>query len=191
VTRRESDPTADAGGSHDSGDKPYAKKKSYTAKPRGDQAGSPNMDSRASAVSRDSGYKPYAKKKPYSGKPRGEEAAGPNTDSRPSHGTGDKPYSKKKPYSAKPRDGRAQQGGKRHFDPRSDAPASDEKMPWEEEEKKPWVKKGKKSSKKSATKKSQKGKLGLKAPKMSAKARAAIQSGHAPMKRKKPKRDRV
>ena len=69
-------------------------------------------------------------------------------------------------------------------------------MPWEAEEKKPWVKKGKKSSKKSATKKSptkksQKGKLGLKAPKMSAKARAAIDSGHAPMKRKKPKRDRV
>ncbi|MBT5944460.1 MAG: DEAD/DEAH box helicase [Rhodospirillaceae bacterium] len=185
VTRRESDPTGGAEKPPESNDKPYVKKKPYTAKPRGEQA---------SGGSRNFGDKPYSKKKPYNARPHGEGSAGA------SHGSGDKPYAKKKPYNAKPRDDRAQQGGKRHFDPRSDVPSGqagqagpgdNEKMPWEAEEKKPWVKKGKKSSKKSATKKSQKGKLGLKAPKMSAKARAAIDSGHAPMKRKKPKRDRV
>tara|TARA_R110002110_G_scaffold415612_2_gene651721 strand:- start:178813 stop:180732 length:1920 start_codon:yes stop_codon:yes gene_type:complete len=99
----------------------------------------------------------------------------------------DKPYVKKKPYAAKPHGDQAKPHQKRSFDTRSGAPAGDEKMPWEQDEKKPWEKKNKKSK----TKKPQKGKLGLKAPKMSAKARAAIDSGHAPMKRKKPKRDRV
>ena len=201
VTRRENDPTAGdsresndkpysekkpysarprsehaAGASRDSGDKPYSKKKPYTARPR---------DEQAAGASRDSSDKPYSKKKPYSAKPRSEQGSGAPRD------FGDKPYSKKKPYSPKPRDEQANQGGKRHFDPASGTPAGDEKMPWEQEEKKPWVKKGKKSPKKAAAKKPKKGKLGLKAPKMSAKARAAIQSGHAPMKRKKPKRDRV
>ena len=223
VTRRESDPTETSGQnttpgptsitSRDSSDKPYTKKKPYTAKPRDDRAsGAPRdygdkpyskkkpytakpRDDRAAGASRDSGDKPYGKKKPYTAKPQGELAFGA------SHGAGDKPYGKKKPYSAKPRSEQANQGGKRHFDPTSDAPAGDEKMPWEQDEKKPWVKKGKKSTKKSKKnkpmsgkapgKKPTGGKLGLKAPKMSAKARAAIQSGHAPMKRKKPKRDSV
>ncbi|MEP4885159.1 MAG: C-terminal helicase domain-containing protein, partial [Alphaproteobacteria bacterium] len=123
---------------------------------------------------RETTAKPYANKKPY----------------------GDKPYSKKKSYEKKPRTENTGQGGKRHAGPTSGASAGDERMPWEAEEKKPWVKKGKKKSKKAGnkspgSKNPGKGKLGLKAPKMSAKARAAIQSGHAPMKRKKPKRDRV
>jgi len=182
VTRRESDPTGGADQNarprppRDSSDKPFSKKKPYTAKPR---------DEQSSGASRDPGDKPYAKKKPYSAKPRGDHASGASRDS------GDKPYVKRKTYSPKPRAAQADQGRTRHSGPASGAPAGDEKMPWEQEEKKPWVKKGKKSSKKPATKKPQKGKLGLKAPKMSAKARAAINSGHAPMKRKKPKRDRV
>ncbi len=155
VTRRESDPTANAGASADDRDKPYVKKKPYNPKPRRDG------------------------------------------DATGSRGTGDKPYSKKKPYSAKPRGEHAV--SKRRSDPKPDAASGEERMPWEDEEKKPWVKKGKRSGKKSAKKpgkkpagkKPNKGKLGLKAPKMSAKARAAINSGHAPMKRKKPKRDRV
>ncbi|MGB0572777.1 MAG: DEAD/DEAH box helicase [Alphaproteobacteria bacterium] len=166
VTRRESDPMANVDGPRGAGDKLYEKKTPYNAKPRDGQAtgGSSDRGDQASEGTGQSGSKPYSKKKPYRAKSRNEQA-----------------------------------GGTRHFDPKPAAPSGDEKMPWEEEEKKPWVKKGKKPSKKSAKKsgkkpagmKPNKGKLGLKAPKISAKARAAINSGHAPMKRKKPKRDRV
>lgn len=186
VTRRDSDPTGDAETPRESGDKPYPEKKPYTAKPRGEQG---------SGGSRESNDKPYSKKKPYDAKPRDAQASGAV------RGSGDKPYGKKKPYNAKPRDAQVNRGGQNRSGPASGAPAADEKMPWEQDEKKPWVKKGKKSSKKSKKnkpgsakpqgKKPTGGKLGLKAPKMSAKARAAIQSGHAPMKRKKPKRDSV
>ena len=134
-----------------------------------------------SGASRDSSDKPYLNKKPYSAKPRGEQASGV------SRGSSDKPYSKKKPNNAKPRGAQANPDQKRNFEPRISAPAGGEKMPWEQEEKKPWEKKGKKPKNKNP----KKGKLALTAPKMSAKARAAIDSGHAPMKRKKPKRDRV
>jgi len=202
VKRLASSPNAGAGASGDSSATPYVKKKPYTAKPRDDRASGASRDTgdnsysnkkphtakprddRASGASRDTGDNSYSNKKPYTAKPRDDRASGASRD------TGDNSYSNKRPYTAKPRDDQASGGSSAKpyakKKPYTAKPRG-EKMPWEQDEKKPWEKKAKKSK----IKKPKKGKLGLKSPKMSAKARAAIQSGSAPMKRKKPKRDSV